>query len=190
MTDETIEVDLMEPACDRVGRDGPSGLEKCPRCGANGFDKCGDPAAFDAQMDLPPRIVLRQRTGEKIRIPSPEGLVSDIQRLTDALAKASSGRWYRTHGVVVAMGGDAVALTDPDTLNRFGVDPHKGDPTRDGANARLICDAHNSLPSLLEVLRLLLDVPEARDCLERARAEWLALRHNSQELETRRAIEG
>ena len=111
-----------------------------------------------------------------IRIPSPDGLLTDIQRLTDNLAKASSGRWYRTHGVVVAMGGDAVALTDPDTLNRFGVCSHKGDPIRDNANARMICDARNSLPSLLEVIKLLLEVPEARTRLEQARAEWLALR--------------
>jgi hypothetical protein len=111
-----------------------------------------------------------------IRIPSLDDLAAKIDRLTGNLAKASSGRWYRTHGVVVAMDGDAVALTDPDTLNRFGVCSHKGDPTRDNANARLICDAQNTLPSLLEVLRLLLDVPEARNRLEQARAEWLARR--------------
>lgn len=109
-----------------------------------------------------------------VRIPSPDGLASQIQRLQANLEKASPGRWYRTHGVVVALGGDAVALTDPETLNRFGVDSHKGDPIRDSANARLICDAQNSLPSLLEVIRLLLDVPEARTRLEQARAEWLA----------------
>jgi len=109
-----------------------------------------------------------------IRIPSPDGLAAQIQRLQANLDNASPGRWYRTHGVVVAMGGDAVALTDPETLNRFGVSSHKGDPIRDGANARLICDVQNSLPSLFEVLRLLLDVPEARSRLDEARMKWLA----------------
>jgi hypothetical protein len=102
--------------------------------------------------------------------------MTEIARLTASLEKASPGNWYRTHGVVVAMDGDAVALTDPETLNRFGVCSHKGDPTRDGPNARFICDIKNSLPSLLEVIKLLLDVPEARTRLEQARTEWLAQR--------------
>jgi len=95
------------------------------------------------------------------RIWSPVGLETEIERLEDNLSKASPGRWYRTHGVVVATDGDAVALTDPETLNRHSVG-YPGNPKYEHANARLICDAHNALPRLLRTLRVMLEVPEAR----------------------------
>jgi len=109
-----------------------------------------------------------------VRIPTLDGLVSTIERLEAQIASASQGRWYRTHGVVVAMDGDAVALTDPATLTRHGVSSHEGNPARENANARLICTAQNTLPSLLAVIRLLLDVPDARIRLDQERAKWVA----------------